>query len=82
MLITGGVHGYEMSGVQGAILFLQTKALEYASKYNIVVAPCVSPWGCVNLHTTLPERAPYGKRAVDCTPPPFPHCYRCPPLQS
>lgn len=45
LLITGGVHGYETSGVQGAILFLQTAATKYASKFNILVVPCVSPWG-------------------------------------
>ncbi len=45
VLITGGVHGYETSGVQGAIRFLQTRAPDYADKFNIVVAPCVSPWG-------------------------------------
>jgi hypothetical protein len=45
ILVTGGVHGYETSGVQGAIRFLETKALDYASKFNILVAPCVSPWG-------------------------------------
>ena len=45
ILVTGGVHGYETSGVQGAIRFLETKALNYASKFNILVAPCVSPWG-------------------------------------
>ena len=45
VLVTGGVHGYETSGVQGAILFLKTKALEYSQTFNIVVAPCVSPWG-------------------------------------
>jgi len=45
VLVTGGVHGYETSGVQGAILFLQTRATEYVGKYNIVVCPCVSPWG-------------------------------------
>jgi hypothetical protein len=45
VLITGGVHGYETSGVQGTLLFLATKAEEYASKFNILVAPCVSPWG-------------------------------------
>ena len=44
VLVTGGVHGYETSGVKGALLFLQTKALAYAEKYNIIVAPCVSPW--------------------------------------
>ena len=44
ILVTGGVHGYETSGVQGALRFLETKALDYASKFNILVAPCVSPW--------------------------------------
>lgn len=45
VLITGGVHGYETSGVQGALLFLQTSAKTYMKHFNIVVAPCVSPWG-------------------------------------
>jgi len=45
VLVTGGVHGYETSGVQGAILFLQTKAESYSDVFNILVAPCVSPWG-------------------------------------
>ena len=33
------------SGVQGAILFLQTKALSYKEHFNILVCPCISPWG-------------------------------------
>lgn len=46
ILITGGVHGYETSGVQGAIAFLLSDdAVRYAEIFNIVVAPCVSPWG-------------------------------------
>jgi Succinylglutamate desuccinylase / Aspartoacylase family len=45
ILITGGVHGYETSGVQGAIQFLKTKALAYSETFNVVVAPCISPWG-------------------------------------
>ena len=45
VLVTGGVHGYETSGVQGAIRFLETRAQDYAAQFNIVVAPCVSPWG-------------------------------------
>ncbi len=44
-LITGGVHGYETSGVQGALRFLQTTASSYLDRLNLVVAPCVSPWG-------------------------------------
>mmetsp|Transcript_62310 Transcript_62310/g.103623 ORF Transcript_62310/g.103623 Transcript_62310/m.103623 type:complete len:366 (-) Transcript_62310:191-1288(-) len=45
VLITGGVHGYEKSGVQGAILFLQSHAEEYTATYNLLVVPCISPWG-------------------------------------
>jgi hypothetical protein len=44
-LVTGGVHGYETSGVQGALAFLGTLASAYAGRLNLVVAPCVSPWG-------------------------------------
>ncbi len=44
ILITGGVHGYETSGVQGAIRFVETRARDYAGLLNFVVAPCVSPW--------------------------------------
>lgn len=44
VLITGGVHGYETSGVQGAIRFLQTRAESYTDRFNILVAACVSPW--------------------------------------
>lgn len=45
VLITGGVHGYETSGVQGALRFLQHSAQEYSEHFNILVAPCLSPWG-------------------------------------
>ncbi len=45
ILITGGVHGYETSGVQGALRFLESAVLKYTDNFNFVVAPCVSPWG-------------------------------------
>ncbi|MCC4772264.1 M14 family metallocarboxypeptidase [Vibrio cyclitrophicus] len=45
VLVTGGVHGYETSGVHGAIKFAATQAEQYSAHFNIVVAPCVSPWG-------------------------------------
>ncbi|MEM9456154.1 MAG: M14 family metallocarboxypeptidase [Myxococcota bacterium] len=44
-LITGGVHGYETSGVQGALRFIDTVASAYIDRVNLLVAPCVSPWG-------------------------------------
>jgi hypothetical protein len=43
-LVTGGVHGYETSGVLGALEFLETSAAQYAGKLNLLVVPCVSPW--------------------------------------
>ena len=43
-LLTGGVHGYETSGVLGALAFLETSAAEYAGKINLLAVPCVSPW--------------------------------------
>lgn len=45
VLVTGGVHGYETSGVHGALAFAETRAKGYAERFNILVAPCVSPWG-------------------------------------
>jgi hypothetical protein len=45
VLITGGVHGYETSGVQGALRFVATQAERCAEEFSFVVAPCVSPWG-------------------------------------
>ncbi len=45
MLVTGGVHGYETSGVQGAIEFASSHASGYRDRVNLVIAPCVSPWG-------------------------------------
>lgn len=45
MLVTGGVHGYETSGVQGALQFVDQHAASYASRCNLLIAPCVSPWG-------------------------------------
>jgi len=45
VLVTGGVHGYETSGVQGAIAFLDSAAEAYMPTFNLLVVPCVSPWG-------------------------------------
>lgn len=44
VLITGGVHGYETSGVLGALQFLEQAATEFDAQVNLLVAPCVSPW--------------------------------------
>jgi len=47
VLITGGVHGYETSGISGAMSFLRSGlALRYSELgFDVAVVPCVSPWG-------------------------------------
>ncbi|MGB0935965.1 MAG: M14 family metallopeptidase [Colwellia sp.] len=47
VLVTGGVHGYETSGVQGAIRFLEKLSAnpDGYEGFNYIVVPCVSPWG-------------------------------------
>ncbi|ROS04980.1 succinylglutamate desuccinylase/aspartoacylase family protein [Sinobacterium caligoides] len=55
VLVTGGVHGYETSGVQGALRFLATKAQSYSQHFNIVVAPCLSPWGYETINRWTPN---------------------------
>lgn len=44
VLVTGGVHGYETSGVHGALRFVDTQAERFAGRANLLVVPCVSPW--------------------------------------
>ncbi len=55
ILVTGGVHGYETSGVHGALQFLQRKAAGYAGRVNLLVAPCVSPWAYERIHRWNPD---------------------------
>jgi hypothetical protein len=54
VLVTGGVHGYETSGVHGALQFVEAHAADYAGRVNLLVAPCVSPWGYERIHRWNP----------------------------
>lgn len=44
LLVTGGVHGYETSGVLGAFAFAGDRMLDFGDEANILLVPCVSPW--------------------------------------
>ncbi|MGL4996324.1 MAG: DUF2817 domain-containing protein, partial [Deefgea sp.] len=44
VLVTGGVHGYETSGVQGALQFIAQQFAHYSKEVNLLVLPCISPW--------------------------------------
>ena len=50
VLVTGGVHGYETSGVHGALQFVERHAADFATRVNLLVAPCVSPWAYERIH--------------------------------
>ncbi len=43
-LVTGGVHGYETSGVHGALQFVEQNLADYDGRINVLVVPCVSAW--------------------------------------
>jgi hypothetical protein len=49
-LVTGGVHGYETSGVHGALAFIDRCMADYGGRINVLVAPCVSPWAYERIH--------------------------------
>jgi hypothetical protein len=53
-LITGGVHGYETSGVHGALQFVERHGEDYAGRIDLLVVPCVSPWGYERIHRWNP----------------------------
>ena len=55
MLVTGGVHGYETSGVHGALLFVDRHAGDYEGRANLLVAPCISPWAYERIHRWNPS---------------------------
>jgi hypothetical protein len=55
VLVTGGVHGYETSGVHGALRFVERHAADYAGRANLLVAPCVSPWSYERIHRWNPD---------------------------
>jgi len=54
-LITGGVHGYETSGVHGALRFIENHMINYSTAFNITVLPCISPWGYETINRWNPE---------------------------
>lgn len=54
-LVTGGVHGYETSGVHGALQFIDRHAQDYAGRVNLLVVPCVSPWAYERINRWNPD---------------------------
>lgn len=68
VLITGGVHGYETSGVHGALQFLATAAEPYLPHFNLLAAPCVSPWGYETINRWNPDAIDPNRSFVQNSP--------------
>ncbi|GAA5186595.1 M14 family metallocarboxypeptidase [Ferrimonas gelatinilytica] len=74
VLITGGVHGYETSGVQGALAFMDQVAERYEDQIDLLALPCISPWGyetinrwnplCVDPNRSFMENSPSEEAAA------------------
>ncbi len=54
-MVTGGVHGYETSGVHGALRFAERDAAAFEGRLNLLIAPCVSPWAYERVQRWNPE---------------------------
>ncbi len=55
ILITGGVHGYETSGVHGALAFAELAPSRFVGQFNFIIVPCVSPWGYETINRWNPK---------------------------
>ncbi|KAJ9443180.1 hypothetical protein DIPPA_17633 [Diplonema papillatum] len=54
--VTGGVHGYETSGVHGALKFVEEEMVSLAARgVNVLVLPCISPWGYETINRWTPN---------------------------
>jgi hypothetical protein len=55
VVVTGGVHGYETSGVQGSLQWLEHEFGRHAGAINLLVLPCISPWGYETINRWNPD---------------------------
>jgi len=67
-LVTGGVHGYETSGVHGALRFLDAHAGDYAGRVDLLVVPCVSPWAYERIHRWNADAVDPNRSFLDGSP--------------
>lgn len=68
MVVTGGVHGYETSGVHGPLQFAAGHAGDYAGRANLLVVPCVSPWGYEHIQRWNPDAVDPNRSFVPDSP--------------
>ncbi len=62
------MHGYETSGVHGALQFIEHHAADYSGRVNLLVAPCVSPWAYERIHRWNPDAVDPNRSFRDGSP--------------
>lgn len=67
-LVTGGVHGYETSGVHGALQFIEQHGEDFAGRINLLVIPCVSPWAYERIQRWNPHAVDPNRSFLDPSP--------------
>lgn len=55
VLVTGGVHGYETSGVHGALQWTEHAFDGHVGAVNLLLLPCISPWGYETINRWNPD---------------------------
>ena len=55
VVVTGGVHGYETSGVQGALDWIAHDFAQHVPAVNLLVLPCICPWGYETINRWNPN---------------------------
>ena len=55
VLVTGGVHGYETSGVHGALQWIEHAFDGHVGAVNMLLLPCISPWGYETINRWNPD---------------------------
>lgn len=68
VLITGGVHGYETSGVVGALKFAAEVAAKYEGHFNFLIFPCISPWAFETVNRWNPNAIDPNRNFVPNSP--------------
>ncbi|MCF6442747.1 M14 family metallocarboxypeptidase [Pseudoalteromonas luteoviolacea] len=68
ILVTGGVHGYETSGVLGALAFARHQVRQFTGSFNFVILPCISPWGFETINRWNPDAVDPNRSFYDNSP--------------
>ncbi|MEJ6473256.1 M14 family metallocarboxypeptidase [Pseudoalteromonas piscicida] len=70
ILVTGGVHGYETSGIHGALAFAKSEAAQHEADYNFIILPCLSPWGYETINRWNPAAVDPNRSFYEDSPAP------------